>query len=163
VVRPETYERESFQVRIFQSASAALRERAVDRSRLARGKGAASKSRALGPLLFALVRSSLTFGSTFSELGAMPPDIRRALELLAASIRQGRSADVLAYDVGPEVLAAVVRVGLASEHVEYLAVPGAQPIQITRVRLTEAGRQALTADYKQEGAVRITEAGRRAR
>ena len=55
------------------------------------------------------------------------PDIRRALELLAASVRQGRSTDVLAYDVGPEVLAAIVRAGLASEHVEHLAVPGARP------------------------------------
>ena len=86
----------------------------------------------------------------------MPPDIRRALELLAASIRQGRSADVLAYDVGPEVLTALVRAGLASEHAEHLAVPGGQPIEITRVRITDAGRQALA---KRDGTpVRITEA-----
>ena len=51
----------------------------------------------------------------------MPPDIRRALELLAASVRQERSADVLEYDVGPEVLAALVRAGLASEAVEHPA------------------------------------------
>jgi hypothetical protein len=75
---------------------------------------------------------------------AMPPDIRRALELLA-SARQGRSADVLAYDVGPEVLLALVRAGLASQAVEHLAVPGGQPIEITRVRITDAGRQAFRA------------------
>jgi len=74
----------------------------------------------------------------------MPPDIRRALELLA-SARQGRSADVLTYDVGPEVLPALVRAGLASEAVEHLAVPGGQPIEITRVRITDAGRLAFRA------------------
>jgi hypothetical protein len=93
----------------------------------------------------------------------MPPDIGRALELLAASVRQGRSADVLAYDVGPEVVAALVRAGLASEAVEHLAVTGGQPIEITRIRITDAGRQALSEHYKREGArVQITETGTRA-
>jgi len=91
----------------------------------------------------------------------MPPDIRRALEVLAGA-RQGRSADVLAYEVGPEVLPTLVRAGLASETVEHLAVPGGQPIKITRVRITDAGPQALAEHHKRDGApVRITMAGRR--
>jgi hypothetical protein len=90
----------------------------------------------------------------------MPPDIRRALELLAASVRQGRSADVLAYAVDPEVVAALVRAGLASEAVEHLAVTGGQPIEITRIRITDPGCQALAEHHKREDArVQITETG----
>ena len=95
----------------------------------------------------------------------MPPDIRRALELLATSGPKARSADVLLYEFGPEVLAALVRTGLVSEAVEHLAVPGGQAIKITRVRITDIGRQALAEHlhYKRKNArMRITEPGRRA-
>jgi hypothetical protein len=70
------------------------------------------------------------------------PDRRRALELLAASRDGAAEAIMLAHGFTVEQLVELVRSGLASATPERV-VAGKRAMQITRVRITDAGRRAL--------------------
>ena len=64
---------------------------------------------------------------------------RRALELLAASAKQGcTEAFLLAHGFTVELLADMVRAGLATTQIERVLFGGQ-----TRVHITDAGRRAL--------------------
>ena len=67
---------------------------------------------------------------------------RRALELLEASI-DGTEAIMLAYGFKTELLVELVNAGLATASIERM-VAGGRRIEVTRMRITGAGRQALT-------------------
>jgi hypothetical protein len=68
---------------------------------------------------------------------------RQALELLEASIDGCTEAIMLAYGFKTEFLAALVDAGLATASIERM-VAGGRRIEVTRMRITGAGRQALT-------------------
>jgi hypothetical protein len=68
---------------------------------------------------------------------------RRALELLEASIDGCTEAIMLTYGFKTEFLAALVDAGLATASIERM-VAGGRRIEVTRMRITGAGRQALT-------------------
>jgi hypothetical protein len=70
------------------------------------------------------------------------PDRRRALELLASCHDGCTEAIMLAHGFTVEQLVELVRAGLASATPERVVV-GKRAMQITRVRITEAGRRAL--------------------
>ena len=68
---------------------------------------------------------------------------RRALEMLAeAGLRGCTGATLLARGFKVDMLADLVRDGLATAHRETMRV-GGRRIKIARVRITEAGRKAL--------------------
>ena len=70
-------------------------------------------------------------------------DARRVLELLAGSARQGcTEAFLLAHGFTVELLGSIVRAGFATAHSERVRA-GGQPIEVTRVHITDAGRRAL--------------------
>ena len=68
---------------------------------------------------------------------------RQALELLEASIDGYTEAIMLAYGFKTEFLAALVDAGLATASIERM-VAGGRRIEVTRMRITGAGRRALT-------------------
>ena len=68
---------------------------------------------------------------------------RQALELLEASIDGCTEAIMLTYGFKTEFLAALVDAGLATASIERM-VAGGRRIEVTRMRITGAGRQALT-------------------
>jgi len=68
---------------------------------------------------------------------------RQALELLEASIDGCTEAIMLAYGFKTEFLAALVDAGLATASIER-KVAGGRRIEVTRMRITGAGRRALT-------------------
>jgi hypothetical protein len=70
------------------------------------------------------------------------PDRRGALELLARSRDGVAEALMLAHGFSIELLVELVHAGLARASAER-AVTGRHPIEVTRVRITEAGRRAL--------------------
>jgi hypothetical protein len=70
------------------------------------------------------------------------PDQRRALKLLAVSRNGCTEAVMLAHGFPVPLLVELVRSGLASATPER-AVAGKRAMQITVVRITEAGRRAL--------------------
>ena len=67
---------------------------------------------------------------------------RQALELLEASIDGCTEAIMLAYGFKTEFLAALVDAGLATASIERM-VAGGRRIEVTRMRITGAGRRAL--------------------
>jgi hypothetical protein len=69
-------------------------------------------------------------------------DRRRALKVLAASPDGCTEAIMLAYGFKLELLADLVLDGLATVHNERV-IAGRRAIEVTLVRMTEAGRQAL--------------------
>ena len=70
------------------------------------------------------------------------PDRRRALELLAAS-RYGYSKAILrAHGFSIDMMVELVKAGLATTKRERMVADGRQT-SVVRVRITEAGRQAL--------------------
>src|SRR5262245_56283261 len=71
------------------------------------------------------------------------PDRRRALELLARSRDGCTEAVLLAYGFTVTLLVELVRTGLVTAKVD-LTMAGKQPIKVTRLCITEAGRGALT-------------------
>ena len=76
----------------------------------------------------------------------MPPpkqQRRRALELLEASIDGCTEGIMLAYGFKPELLVELVNAGLATASIEG-TVAGTRRIEVTRMRITAAGRRALT-------------------
>ena len=68
---------------------------------------------------------------------------RQALELLEASIDGCTEAIMLAYGFKTELLVELVNAGLATASIEG-TVAGTRRIEVTRMRITAAGRRALT-------------------
>jgi hypothetical protein len=76
------------------------------------------------------------------------PDRRRALELLNAASRDGvPEAIMLAHGFSIELLVELVHAGLATASTERM-IAGRHPMEVTRVRITEAGRGALSGRSK---------------
>ena len=73
------------------------------------------------------------------------PDRRRALELLAASPDGCTEALMFANGFTAELLVELVRAGLASAHAERMVADG-KMMETARVKISEAGWRALTAD-----------------
>src|SRR5260221_14038775 len=71
-----------------------------------------------------------------------PATRRRALELLEASIDGCTEAIMLAYGFKTELLVELVNAGLATASIERM-VAGGRRIEVTRMRITGAGRRAL--------------------
>jgi hypothetical protein len=69
---------------------------------------------------------------------------RRALELLATSRDGCTEAVMLAHGSTVELLVDLVHAGLATAHTDRVRA-GSRVIEVTRVRIAEAGRQALRA------------------
>ena len=74
--------------------------------------------------------------------GPSKPDRRRALELLAASPDGCTEAILFANEFTAQMLIELIRTELATAQPERMIADGKQ-IEITRMRITEAGRQAL--------------------
>ena len=72
----------------------------------------------------------------------MTADERRLLELLVASDEGATDALLLAHRLKLDILISVVSAGLATATPERVLADG-KPVEVTRVRITEAGRQAL--------------------
>jgi hypothetical protein len=70
------------------------------------------------------------------------PDRRRVLELLAASRRGYGKAILRAHGFSVDMLAELVKAGLATTKRERMVADGRQT-DVVRVRITDAGRQAL--------------------
>jgi hypothetical protein len=68
---------------------------------------------------------------------------RRALELLEASIDGCTEAIMLAYGFKTELVVQLVNAGLATATIERMAV-GGRLVKVIRMRITAAGRQALS-------------------
>jgi hypothetical protein len=73
----------------------------------------------------------------------MSPCRRRALELLAASRGGCTEAIMLAHGFSIDMMVELVNAGLATATAERMVV-GGKTIEVARVRITEAGRRALT-------------------
>jgi len=71
------------------------------------------------------------------------PDRRRALELLAASYNGATEAIMRAHGFTVEQMVALVRDGLATATPERV-VAGGRTMEVATVRITDAGRRALT-------------------
>jgi hypothetical protein len=67
---------------------------------------------------------------------------RRALELLSASPDGCTEAIILAHGFTTDFLVDLIRAGLATAQTER-AVAGGRSMQVTRIRITGAGRRAL--------------------
>ena len=68
------------------------------------------------------------------------PDRRRALELLAGSRDGMTEAMLLAHGFAVDMLVDLIRAGLATANTERM-VAGGRPIEVTRVRITDAGQR----------------------
>jgi hypothetical protein len=68
---------------------------------------------------------------------------RRALELLEASIDGCTEAIMLSYRFKSELLVELVNAGLATATIERIVV-GGRPVKLVRMRITAAGRRALS-------------------
>jgi hypothetical protein len=71
------------------------------------------------------------------------PDQRRALELLAASPGGATEAIMRAHGFSVDMLAKIVLAGLATVSTDRI-IAGNRTIEVTRVRISEAGRRALS-------------------
>ena len=70
-------------------------------------------------------------------------DGRRVLEVVAGSSRQGcTEAFLLAHGFTVELLVNIVRAGFATMQSERVRA-GGQPIEVTRVHITDSGRRVL--------------------
>ena len=76
-----------------------------------------------------------------------PPARRRALEMLAGSSDGVPEALMLAHGFSIELLVELVHSELATAGAER-TVAGRHPIEVTRVRITDAGRRALAGRAK---------------
>ena len=72
----------------------------------------------------------------------MADEERRLLELLAASDDGSTEALLLAHGFTLEVIVRSVRAGLATATAEPI-LAGGRAVEVSRVRITEAGRRAL--------------------
>ena len=68
---------------------------------------------------------------------------RKALNLLVRSTHGLRESVLLAHGVPPETLRSLLREGLILAEREPAYLSGGKAIVVTRVRITDAGRQAL--------------------
>ena len=84
-------------------------------------------------------RRAMAMSARKSRLGA---DQRRALRLLAGSSHGCTEAILLAHGFTIEMLVVLVRDGFATATPEIVHA-GNRPIEFVRVRITDAGRQAL--------------------
>ena len=69
---------------------------------------------------------------------------RRALAVLADTGRDGAAEAIMAARFGVEVLAGLVHKGWASLDIEMVRA-GGSAFEVVRMKITEAGRQALAA------------------
>ena len=69
--------------------------------------------------------------------------LRRALELLEASIDGCTEAIMLAYGFKTELLVELVNAELATATIEHMAVDGRR-VKVIRMRITAAGRRELS-------------------
>jgi hypothetical protein len=76
---------------------------------------------------------------------------RQALELLEASIDGCTEAIMLAYGFNTELLVELVNAGLATASIERM-VAGGRRVEVTRMRITAAGRRALAGRAGDAGA-----------
>ena len=76
-----------------------------------------------------------------------PATRRRALEMLAGSRDGVPEALMLAHGFSIELLVELVHAGLATASAERTAA-GRHPVEVTRVRITDAGRGALAGRAK---------------
>jgi hypothetical protein len=67
---------------------------------------------------------------------------RRALTVLATAMNGRTEAFMTVRGFSPDLIAGLISAGLASTHVEHI-VKGQRTMEVVRVRITEAGRQAL--------------------
>jgi hypothetical protein len=74
---------------------------------------------------------------------------RRALELLTVDPRGLAEPLLLTYGFSRKMLAGLISAGLVTAQRQTVSVSG-QPVEVTRVRITEAGRQALEEDKAAE-------------
>jgi hypothetical protein len=72
---------------------------------------------------------------------------RRALALLAASPDGTTEAILLAHGFSTEMIVELIRDGLANAQAERVTASG-RAIEVTRVRITDAGRRALAERAK---------------
>jgi hypothetical protein len=70
---------------------------------------------------------------------------RRALELLTLDPRGLAEPLLLTYGFSRKMLAGLISTGLATAQRQTVRVSG-QPVEVTRMRITEAGQQALEED-----------------
>jgi hypothetical protein len=85
---------------------------------------------------------------TRSRKRSPPATRRRALELLGASPHGCTEAIMIAHGFTVDMLVKLIRAGLASAGTERM-VAGGRSIEVTRVRITEAGRRALAGRAEQ--------------
>ncbi len=76
------------------------------------------------------------------------PNRRRALELIACSPDGMTEAMLLAHGFTVDMLADLIRAGLATAKTERL-VAGGRPMEVTRVRITGAGRRTLAEQARE--------------
>jgi hypothetical protein len=72
----------------------------------------------------------------------LTPKARRALELLALDQRGLTETLLRTYGFTPRLLASLVRAGFATAQRQTVK-PGGSTIEVVRIRITEAGREAL--------------------
>jgi hypothetical protein len=72
----------------------------------------------------------------------LSPKARRALELLAVDRRGLTETLLLTYRFTPRMLASLVSAGLATAQRQTVKV-GGKTMEVVRIRITEAGREAL--------------------
>jgi hypothetical protein len=80
-----------------------------------------------------------------SRKGHLSQNARHALELLTIDPRGLAEPLLLTYGFSHKMVAGLIRSGLATSQRQTVKVSG-QPVEVTRVRITEAGTQALEAD-----------------
>jgi hypothetical protein len=83
--------------------------------------------------------------AALSRKGHLSQNARHALELLTVDPRGLAEPLLFTYGFSRKMLAGLFRSGLATAQRQTVTV-GGQPVEVTRVRITEAGRQALDAD-----------------
>lgn len=72
----------------------------------------------------------------------MKNSVRRALALLADSATGCTEAIMLAHGFGPKLMADLIGAGLATAEIGRMRA-GGRSVEVTRVYITDAGRQAL--------------------
>jgi len=95
-----------------------------------------------------LPKSQLSRGGYIADMLNRVPEVnadqRRALELLSdAGLNGCTGATLLSHGFSIEMLADLIRDGLATAHREPLMSAGQRQIDVARVRITDAGRRAL--------------------
>ncbi len=91
-------------------------------------------------MLFKPTQSTIVFSIT--SPGAPKQQRRRALELLEASIDGCTEAIMLAYGFKTALLVELIDAGFATTSIERM-IAGGRRIEVTRLRITGAGRRAL--------------------